>query len=320
MDEETSLLSRSTPVSHQVTHRSVVAADSAMKGRRQHVETRLADTLMPLVKEEGFSPTAVEGVKLIASRCSYPRTPLIYEPGIFVMAQGDKIGYLGDRVIHYGPGNYLVQAMPLPFECETLATPDAPLLGLSIAVDPLTLSELVHLVPESTSLGQAAPEPMASVALDAPMAEAVQRLASCLHDEAACRAVGAGRVREVLYAVLMGPQGESLRQLVQRQGHYARIAESLDYLHRHLADALTVETLAERASMSPSHFHHHFKRTTQLSPVQYIKRLRLLRARVLLGQQRINVARAAAEVGYRSTSQFSREYKRYFGVSPSLEH
>lgn len=279
--------------------------------------SRLARTLAPLATADGFSETAIDGVRLIASGCGHPRTPLIYEPGIFVIAQGDKIGYLGDRVIHYGPGNYLVQAMPLPFECETLARADAPLLGISIAVDPLTLSELVHHLPAPSGVDRGAPEPMAAVALDDTMAEAVQRLALCLQDEHASRALGAGRVREVMFAALNGPQGQSLRQLVQQHGHYARIAESLNYLHRHFARPLTVETLAERANMSASHFHHHFKRTTQLSPVQYLKRLRLLRARVLLGQQRINVSRAAADVGYRSTSQFSREYKRYFGVSPS---
>lgn len=282
----------------------------------------LAATLKPLIEKEGFSETPIEGVRLIASECGHPRTPLIYEPGLFVIAQGDKIGYLGERVIHYGPGNYLVQAMPLPFECETLTRPEAPLLGINIAVDPLTLSELVQRVPEmnhseKNGMEPCRPEPMAAVAIDASMAEAVQRLASCLHDKVSCDALGSGRVREVLFAALTGPQGQSLRQLVQSHGHYARIAESLSYLHRHFAAPLTVEALANRVNMSTSHFHHHFRQTTQMSPVQYLKRLRLLRARVLLSQERFNVARAALEVGYRSTSQFSREYKRYFGVNPS---
>jgi len=298
-------------------HRGLPSSTLGSSNTSESWASRLARTLAPLVAADGFSDTAIDGVKLIASGCSHPRMPLIYEPGLFFIAQGDKIGYLGDRIIHYGPGNYLVQAMPLPFECETLARPDAPLLGLSIGVDPLTLSELVHHLPAPTAIDRGSPEPMAAVALDAPVAEAVQRLALCLQDEHASHALGTGRVREVLFAVLNGPQGQSLRQLVQQHGHYARIAESLNYLHRHFALPLTVETLAERANMSASHFHHHFKRVTQLSPGQYLKRLRLLRARVLLGQQRVNVARAATDVGYRSTSQFSREYKRYFGVSPS---
>lgn len=277
---------------------------------------RLAEAITPLVDGEGFLDTAVEGVRLIASHCSYARTPLIYEPGIFVIAQGDKIGYLGERVIHYGPGNYLVQALPMPFECETRTPENAPMLGINIAFDPLTLSELVQQLPASgRELGD--PAPMAAVALNATMEACVLRLIDCLGDATESRVLGPGRVREVLFAALRGPQGASLRQLVQRQGQYARIIDALTYLHRHFASPLTVEALAAQANMSASHFHHHFKRTTQQSPLQYLKRLRLLKARAMLGQQRMNVARAASEVGYRSTSQFSREYKRYFGVSPS---
>ncbi|WP_110670518.1 AraC family transcriptional regulator [Salinicola halophilus] len=277
---------------------------------------RLAEAIAPLAVGEGFIDTAVEGVRLIAAHCSHARTPLIYEPGLFVIAQGDKIGYLGERVIHYGPGNYLVQALPLPFECETRAEAGAPLLGINIAFDPLTLNELVQQMPvKPEEDGRAAP--MAAVELDAAMEHAVLHLLDCLKDETASRVLGPGRVREVLFAALKGPQGDSLRQLVQRNGQYARIVDSLNYLHGHYRETLTVETLAARANMSASHFHHHFKRTTQQSPLQYLKRLRLLKARALLGQHRMNVARAAGEVGYRSTSQFSREYKRYFGVSPS---
>ncbi|WP_110685972.1 AraC family transcriptional regulator [Salinicola aestuarinus] len=298
-----------------VSDRPPEASSTAEEHRR--CTHHLAEAIAPHAVGEGFIDTAIDGVRLIAAHCSHARTPLIYEPGLFVMAQGDKIGYLGDRVIHYGPGNYLVQALPLPFECETRADADMPLLGINIAFDPLTLNELVQQMPATSGDdGQAAP--MAAVELDASMERAVLNLIECLGDETASRVLGPGRVREVLFAALKGPQGDSLRQLVQRNGQYARIVEALNYLHGHYREPLTVDALAARANMSASHFHHHFKRTTQQSPLQYLKRLRLLKARALLGQQRMNVARAADDVGYRSTSQFSREYKRYFGVSPSV--
>ncbi|KGS12445.1 AraC family transcriptional regulator, partial [Pseudomonas coronafaciens] len=63
----------------------------------------------------------------------------------------------------------------------------------------------------------------------------------------------------------------------------------------------------------------HFKRSTLLSPVQYLKRLRLLKAQQLLVAEGLNVAQAALKVGYQSASQFSREYKRYFERSPGEE-
>ncbi len=71
--------------------------------------------------------------------------------------------------------------------------------------------------------------------------------------------------------------------------------------------------------MSASTFHEHFKRCTLLSPVQYLKRLRLLKAQQLLLVEGMGVAQAAHRVGYQSTSQFSREYKRYFERNPGEE-
>ena len=80
-----------------------------------------------------------------------------------------------------------------------------------------------------------------------------------------------------------------------------------------------IETLASCANMSASTFHEHFKRSTLLSPVQYLKRLRLLRAQQLLVGEGLGVAQVAHRVGYQSTSQFSREYKRYFERNPGDE-
>jgi len=64
--------------------------------------------------------------------------------------------------------------------------------------------------------------------------------------------------------------------------------------------------------MSASAFHEHFKRTTLLSPIQYLKRLRLLKAQQMLIGEGLGVAQVAHRVGYQSSSQFSREYKRQF--------
>ena len=69
--------------------------------------------------------------------------------------------------------------------------------------------------------------------------------------------------------------------------------------------------------MSASSFYQHFKRTTSTTPLQFQKELRLLEARRLLRTGEASVTTAALEVGYESSSQFSREYARKFGVPPS---
>ena len=77
-----------------------------------------------------------------------------------------------------------------------------------------------------------------------------------------------------------------------------------------------METLANLSGMSLSGFHSYFKKITSLSPLQYQKSLRLMEARRLIAEEGRAIIEAAYQVGYESPSQFSREYKRYFGHAP----
>ena len=79
---------------------------------------------------------------------------------------------------------------------------------------------------------------------------------------------------------------------------------------------MEVAQLAELVNMSPSAFHRCFKEVTASSPIQYLKKIRLNKAKELLQRQRLKVKEAALEVGYESPAQFSREFKRYFDQSP----
>ncbi len=279
----------------------------------------LVELIAPLVARDGYTPTPLPAVSLMALHRPQGRTPLIYEPSLIIVAQGHKVGHLGDREIHYDPGQYLVQTLPLPFECETHASAEAPLLGVSVRLDPALLGELVTAMGEAAAADEADPVPMASVSMTTGMHGAVVRLLHTLHDPVEVAAMGEARVRDVVFEALKGQQGPALRALVQHQGHYSRIVQVLSRLHAHYAEEISVEALARQASMSPSTFHQHFKRVAHASPLQYVKRLRLIKAQQLLVQEACNVNQAAAAVGYRSVSQFSRDYRRYFGAAP-LRH
>ena len=80
---------------------------------------------------------------------------------------------------------------------------------------------------------------------------------------------------------------------------------------------MNVDSLAALVNMSPSAFHRAFSDVTASSPIQYIKKIRLNKARDMLQERRTRVSEAAFHVGYESAAQFSREFKRYFGNSPS---
>lgn len=275
--------------------------------------------LQPLVTQEGFQSTSVTGVHVVSSLHGCRRSPMIYDPSIFIVAQGYKIGYLGKHRYRYDPGNYLVQTLPLPFECETFASPRAPLMGLAVSIDPLMLSELIGRMGNDPHSDQADVEPMASVPMNASMHQTVLRLLQTLNDPLEARVLGTARVQELLFEALRSTCSSALRQLLRQHGHFSRIVHALDLLHRHYTQPLEVERLAREANMSVSSFHLHFKNITCSSPLQYLKRIRLLKARQLLVQGDNNISRIALEVGYESPSQFSREYRRYFGVAPRDE-
>lgn len=289
--------------------------------RHRDENATLVSLIKPLANRLGFMPTLMPEVRVVSACNTVARMPQIYEPSLMVIAQGSKVAYLGTRTMEYGAGHYLVQALSVPFECETFASEEMPLLGVAISIDRAVLGELVlamGLDPER-SIAQT-PESMTSAVLDDEMRLSVERLLRCLHDPLECRIMGRARLREVLFAALRGPQASVLRALVEQQGQFARVAASLTHLHEHFAEPLNVETLARCANMSASTFHERFKRSTLLSPVQYLKRLRLLRAQqLLLSNEGLGVAQVAERVGYQSTSQFSREYKRYFERSPGCE-
>ncbi|MGR4042480.1 AraC family transcriptional regulator [Pseudomonas sp. JDS08PS003] len=289
--------------------------------RHLDANATLVSLIQPLASREGFVATALPGVQILRASRDVTRGPQIYEPSLMVIVQGSKLAYLGTRTLEYGAGHYLIQALSVPFECETFALPNAPLLGVSIAIDRAVLGELVLAmgITEGRAASAQTLESMTSAVLDDHMRGCVERLLRCLQDPLECKIMGASRVRELLFAALRGPQADALRALVEQQGQFARVAASLNHLHEHYTEPLNVETLARCANMSTSTFHEHFKRSTLLSPVQYLKRLRLLKAQQLLLGEGLGVAQVAHRVGYQSTSQFSREYKRYFERNPGDE-
>jgi len=124
--------------------------------------------------------------------------------------------------------------------------------------------------------------------------------------------------REVLYRLLVGEQGARLtaRHLIVPDSQSRQIERAIDWLRANYMQPFRVDDLARIAAMSVSTFHHHFKAITAMSPLQYQKQLRLQEARRLLLADRMDVASAGHRVGYESSSQFSREYGRFFGVPP----
>ena len=124
-------------------------------------------------------------------------------------------------------------------------------------------------------------------------------------------------MREITYRVLIGPLGHNLRALAAPHTHFGQISRVLNRIHADYSHAFHMATLARDAGMSLSTFHQHFKAVTSSSPLQYLKNVRLHKARMLMVNEGANAGTAASQVGYESASQFSREFKRLFGDGPA---
>lgn len=274
-----------------------------------------------LVDTELFTESRLSGVRFFMCTRHIPRSPLVYDPGLFIVAQGRKIGYQGDRRFQYDANNYLVTSVPMPFECETFATSDAPFLGLYIDIDMPVLHELIGLLNQDGALCSRGmknlPKGVGPAELDREMGAAVIRLLRCLRSDREARILGPGLVKEVLYRALCGTQAPALYALATHNGHFARISRALSAIHNNYPSKIDVEKLSGLANMSVSTFHRVFKEVTSESPVQYLKKIRLNKARDLILSRQMKVYTAADQVGYESVSQFSREFKRYFGQSPA---
>jgi AraC-like DNA-binding protein len=288
---------------------------SVEKNRR-----RMVELLTELAPREGFHATILDGVKVRRSNRNEPRTPVMYEPSVYFVANGRKRGYVGDRCIVYDANNYLVLSIPLPFECEAETADGEPLLGVSVRMDIAVISELAasmdvcvtRQLPDGVACVHATP-------LGAALGDAVVRLLECLRSPVEASILGPAIKREITYRVLCGPRRETLFAMLGRNGDQTRVHAVLRRLQARYSEPLNVGRLAAEAGMSVSAFHHHFKAVTSTSPVQYLKTVRLHKARMLILHDGIGAAVAAARVGYESASQFSREFKRLFGYSPTQE-
>src|ERR1700730_18537252 len=281
------------------------------------VNSRLVALLSELARGEGFIPSRLPGVKFLRSTEHIPRTPVVYDQSIVIIAQGRKTGHLGGQTFIYDAHNYLVVATPMPFECETEGTTEEPMLGVSVRVTPGVVAELLMTMESSPSTHDVLPQAVQAAPLAKTLSNATVRLLECLRSENDARILGPHIVREITYRVLLGKLGGNLRALAAPQSHFGQISRALRRIHADYARTLDIASLAREAGMSSSTFHAHFKAVTSSSPLQYLKTVRLHKAQMLMVQEWANASSAALRVGYESASQFSREFKRLFDGGPA---
>lgn len=270
-----------------------------------------------IIPKETVITTAVTGLSLFRIDDSFSRTPYSYNSEIIILAQGEKVVYLGEDKYTYDSSHYLVLPVPLPAECEGRVSMGKPILGLSIDIDPIEVGEILLEMEDNIKGVKALPKGIYTSQMNDNIYDATIRLLKTIAEPEDRRVLAPMIKKEIIYRVLQGENGEILQSLVHRNRRFFQIARVIQKINDSYSDRFDIDKLAEDLEMSNSTFHSSFKEVTNTSPLQYVKNVRLHKARIFMIQDGLSANSAAFRVGYESPSQFSREYKRLFGSTPA---
>ncbi len=280
-------------------------------------ETTTAQLLTWLPKNKTIE-SAIPGLFFYCADKPSKAISYIQEPSICIVLQGVREIYLGADCQKFDNSNLMFCPVNIPLSMHIKhASVETPVIVLSMKLNLVMISEVLAKIPPK----QHAIDGHLGIKwqLDDTILVAFERLINLLDYPNDIEFLASLIQQEIYYRLLSAQQGYKLRQLVVSGSHTHRITQATNWIKAHLSEPVVIEDLASRCGMSVSGFHQHFKEITQLSPLQYQKSLRLMEARQLIQLCEQQIAQIAMQVGYESPSQFSREYKRLFRVSPSKD-
>lgn len=263
---------------------------------------------------DGIAPTPIPGLTTIRALAPSDLLHAVSRPLVALVVQGAKHVTMGTQGFAFGAGESLLITADVPTVSQiTRASIAAPYYSVALELDPTVIAELAA---EMGAVEAADDATVRTDATDAEVADAALRLIRLLDRPASLPLLQEQMLREIHYWLLAGRHGSAIRRLGWPDGHVSRIARAVAILRSDYARPVPVERLAAAASMSPSSFHQHFKAVTSLSPLQFQKHLRLIEARRMMLAEQASASSAAYAVGYESVQQFTREYRRMFGLPP----
>lgn len=293
-----------------------------MAGKREKLDL-LSEQLRQIGLQDGVNQTKVSGVACFKSSVTQSKCPNLYEPLICLIAQGEKVCHVGSEVYRYRSGNFFINFLPLPVQTEVVdASEQTPFLSAALGINLVRLAEIILQIERLQSdvdVVEHKPLDASCVVVgeaDADLIDAFNRLLKVSSSATEAAILGDAIVDEIYFRILTGEHGFALRELLNQYGHIQPVSKAVNYIHANLNKSIQVEQLASLSNMSKTAFYNAFKRLMHLPPNQYIKGIKLQRAQALL-KQGMQANEASFHVGYSSFSQFSREYKRFFGFSPS---
>lgn len=285
-------------------------------GQTKDVVKILADKVDGLIHVEDFS-TEISGFSL-HRRTAKQSIHCIYGLGLGIVLQGQKEVLIRDKVYRYGAGQSMLTTIDLPAISRVAqASYQEPFLGMMLSLDLNLIIETVQALDGKIKLKNL---PAFSIEyLDSALVNTLSRLVDLIEEPTMIEQLAPIIKQEIILRLLVGQHGVYLRNLVKASVSDKNIFTLIQWLRHHFLQENCIQDAFEQANMSAATLRNHFKQITGMTPLQYQKQLRLQEARKLILSQAMNMQQISDLVGYESQSQFTREYSRLFGSTPSRD-
>lgn len=270
---------------------------------------------------DGISETLIPGVDLIKHSCVNDMVKHNWQASYAIIIQGAKSIELSNDAFVAGQGHCLVSALELPvMSCIKTASIDKPFLALRLNLNFVTIREISSkLQMNRDGFARSSSRSIFVHRAGDRVLDAASRLVRLLDNPVDAQVLGPMLVKELIYYLLLSPDGEFIYQFFRAGNRLQKIMVAASYIKDNLTEKVDIQMLSRKTNMSRSAFFSCFKEVTSMTPIGYQKRFRLLEARRLLVEENYTAELAGWSVGYKSSSQFSREYFRMFDDSPASD-
>ncbi len=239
------------------------------------------------------------------------------QPLVCLTLQGSLETRLNDDTIIYRAAETVIIGHDVPMVTQVIeASASGPFRALIYGLDVTVLRELQSRL-GNTRLDHQRRPVSGAPGIHPELIRSFDRYFSLLRNPVDARILASSASEELHYRTLQAHHGLIRRRLLKMDSHAGKVARAIRYLRKHFRESIAMEQLAREAGMGLTSFHTHFREVTGTTPKQYQKELRMLEARRLLVENGLPVSAVAYQVGYKSPTQFSREYSKKFGEPPS---
>lgn len=278
---------------------------------------KLRQQLTNLAPTDGDFMTEISAISIHRRSKTTDPMPCIYDLGLAITIAGEKHVTAGQGIYAYKAGEALLASVDLPVVSNvSKASTKEPYLGMMLRLDPRLVLQVATGLDIQRSIKTINSAALTKGIIEASLLNSISRLISLIDEPKLLSTVAPLIMQEIIARILISPFGSQFMALNASNTSEHQITRIMAWLKQHYAEHVTIDSLASQVHMSASTFRLHFKSVSGMTPLQYLKNIRLQEARQLMLNEGLDAGASGLRVGYESVSQFSREYARLFGAPP----